>query len=1050
MRKISVILILFAVVASATAQQRAVRDIRAGLGKVVWACGDGGLILRSDDGGKTWRRLNAKTDANFQMVCLDTPSVYFIGGRGEPGFSAGAGRGVIVRTDDGKTFARMPATTTGWLYGGIISASSAVLVGQAGLASPGGVYRTTDDGQTWTSVPQKRNGYLLGSAFRGFRFGYLVGGNQRIADLKKFAESKNYSTSAKSSLALRAVAFGGKSTCWAVGDNGVVLHGRTGPDPLPVKPLPFQPGTQRLADLETVEVHKDSVYIAGGLTGQLFISRTAGRKFARQAAPGPGPVHILRRIGDKLFATGDAGRIWASTDDGKTWKLTHGAEATDVLFIIGAGDISAYPAIVAHSRAGLSVAVVYATSPRQEGLFQAVPPGQQQRAAAVAAGATGTAVLNDFPSIAQNINAADWPAKKILAAWSKSLDVPADREMIRQIAAAIRLYRPAVVAVGPDNAETLGPDAENRLVSRLAQKAVKLAADPQALKELAKANLKPHRPQRIFIAAGNNEHYQPPWESPTDPARKTYTCRVDATNFPAGAATSIELLAARAVWLLGRKSLLTRPADMACYSCPSANQDQKYLMFTGGLAGYEKNYLHFQTPSIAQKMLATGASMKMADPMGRLATILPGLTRDAKAKPTDGSSINPSLLAVDRLLLVWWRLNEQGKLIQARQARDAFLRLGKSHPLHRQAGVTTLVTMCSAEYQRAWQRLGPNQSLDAKAVTRAAKKFRTLYPWPDTPAGQMLLGHGLQVTGKKSQAREVFARLSTAAVPRIWQRAARFRQDQLHGSPPETKGLTRAVTVCLNQPVKIDGHLDEPFWKRLKQYPLTGQPGVNLAGTAQFYRTVGNIVIGLRLPSSPGRTWRVAVAFDSDCDAWTQLLLEFDTTGKKRARLHCRIGPNAKLASKTFRLQSPRDETDGWHSFELALPIQHLANSWTGGLWKFQIRATTVEKADDENAITIDWDADADKTPAKNTTTDKTPDENKTTDTNKDSTTDKKTDDNTTPPAVKPLSVVRNIYFQPQPDHRMLPERYGLLQLPPPKQKKPTRRPPNRRTTPNQ
>jgi hypothetical protein len=100
------------------------------------------------------------------------------------------------------------------------------------------------------------------------------------------------------------------------------------------------------------------------------------------------------------------------------------------------------------------------------------------------------------------------------------------------------------------------------------------------------------------------------------------------------------------------------------------------------------------------------------------------------------------------------------------------------------------------------------------------------------------------------------------------------------------------------------------------------------------------LVIAMMLPDQPVRNWAVTVAVDVDRDGWTQLQMQFDTTGQKSAWLNCRFTPRLRLAGKTFLLQSPREAVNGQRTIELALPVDRLGGAVSGGLWRLQIRAT--------------------------------------------------------------------------------------------------------------
>jgi len=147
-------------------------------------------------------------------------------------------------------------------------------------------------------------------------------------------------------------------------------------------------------------------------------------------------------------------------------------------------------------------------------------------------------------------------------------------------------------------------------------------------------------------------------------------------------------------------------------------------------------------------------------------------------------------------------------------------------------------------------------------------------------------------------------------------------------------------------------------------------PGARPA--VQVVRSVaGFVLFAFRLPRAPGRHWRVTVAIDADRDAWTQVLLQFDTRGRQSAGLALRHGPRADLGRRGFQLVGNR--APGEWTFELAVPLHLFATRPPDAdLWSFQVRATAREMTDEETPY----------------------------------------------------------YFQAQDDPRLLPERYGLLKLP--------------------
>ncbi len=136
-------------------------------------------------------------------------------------------------------------------------------------------------------------------------------------------------------------------------------------------------------------------------------------------------------------------------------------------------------------------------------------------------------------------------------------------------------------------------------------------------------------------------------------------------------------------------------------------------------------------------------------------------------------------------------------------------------------------------------------------------------------------------------------------------------------------------------------------------------------------RTATHVVGALRLPAARGRVWALDIAIDADRDAWTQAILHAETTGRRWMKLTCLIGPPARLDRRRFLVEGQRSG-DEW-TFEFALPLLDVGTDrGSGGVWRFQVRATANE-----------------------------------------------------------YGRISTLYYQPQPDRRLLPERYGLLQIPP-------------------
>jgi hypothetical protein len=545
--------------------------------------------------------------------------------------------------------------------------------------------------------------------------------------------------------------------------------------------------------------------------------------------------------------------------------------------------------------------------------------------------------------------------------------------MVRQFAAAIRLYRPAVVVVGSDTDDATGAAVEAHLVSRLAQRAADVAASQESPRGFAAVRLPPWKAKRVFVGAWANEEYAAPWEKRGAPVPEGMTTLIDQSLFPSEEPFSIELISQRAAWQLPWIATSDRLQRYTGYSCKDQQgqkgQKGRWPLFTTGLTS-SRFVAGRISPEAAE--LANGVALRMATVKGPLEAVLPTLLERA-------SSADPAAaaLAADRLAMVWWRLVEEGKLVQARQAMDAYLQVGQNHPLFPQMSAWALAAAESSEWNAQASLLGPQPPLKPSDVKAQVQKLAGQAAWGAAASGRMLLAHALAAGGYQADAQEVLRRLAASACDPAWQRAAFLELSLLDPMQTPREDRLPVPAPAVSEPGKIDGVLDEPCWAKGKWVSLQGAS--KRAPAFQAIRTARQFILAVRLPAGEQagekETWDVDVAVDADRDGWTQLLLHFDSSGGKKLLLALRDGPTAELDARLLLVQGRKRPAAGTapaeYTFEATLPVEGFG-SGAGGLWAFQIRA------------------------------------------------------------VRRGAPPQEFYFQPQDDARMLPERYGLLQVAPP------------------
>jgi len=916
-----------------TAHAGTIRDVLV-QGKVCYAAGDGGLMLRSDDAGKTWQRLSCPTTASFNAIVADDTSVYFIGGQGVAGLPSRGGQGVILKTaDGGKTFEPIvSAASLPCLYGGFIKGKVAAVFGEGSGRCPSGLWRTGDGGRSWVSDKLQWSGFLLGGQWKAPNAACLVGSDDSLVEIREVGGPILRSPALSRMRPLRAVGILDDGTVFAAGDNGAMFRTKLGQkEALPVLPdLPR--GAGLLADLRDMAVTPGGVYVVGGLWGGLLHSPDGGKKWQTLQGPRGGEVCAIAAGDGFLLTAGSAGRIWRSDDDAKTWTLVAGKDKTDILFIASCNDISILPAVVAHVLAGDEVAVVLATAPGGK----LVPPEQNLQLALAQAGVGSVTVLNDFATVCAPTDKTTTD-NQILQAWSDALDINAGPEMVHQLAAAIRLYKPAVLCVGPNERGFKGFIAENRLVGRLALQGAELAADAKAAGDLDKLGLAPWAPTRIFRGVEANESTALPGEKLAIPDRKTSHAIFDSSIFWQGQTASIETLANRIAWTM-RPADLPRPPRYTAY----ISSDPRYRpLFTQGItqAAYQPREM-----TALERDLSGAISVQFVQAARGLTTAV-GMLSQNVVEANDNQDL--AVLAADRLLLVWQGLLQQGRLVESEEARREFLRVGANHPLYPRMVVLDLACLYSLEWKSQLELHSPPQKVGLDQAALAIRRVQALDAWADQPDVRIALARAQFRSGRGSDSEETLKALAAAPFDPIWKDCAQL---DLATTAAESarSDKRRTSATCVTGKGSIDGFADEPFWAKAGNAPLLEadgkRPAADWKAQVRVIRTQANfLVLAVTLPQVEDRQWQIELAFDVDRDTQLLAVLNVDSDENKTLTLQSRLGAPANLDAKAIRVKC--NTADNQCTLEIAVPLALVGIApQSPSLCGFGLRATARDR----------------------------------------------------------------------------------------------------------
>jgi photosystem II stability/assembly factor-like uncharacterized protein len=193
-----------------------------------WVGGDGGLVLRTEDGGRTWARQQIETaEGVSDLYFRDKQDGYLL-----------AGNEILVSEDGGASWrsaarflpgtfggaspdlysVRFTSKRRGWVVGSLSRGDSIV---------DSLVLQTTDGGASWNRqrVPVKDE--LIHLDFDGDKRGWIVGTQGRILHTRDGGETWTLQPSGTTAT-LYHVEFRGDDRGWAVGERGTILRTTNG------------------------------------------------------------------------------------------------------------------------------------------------------------------------------------------------------------------------------------------------------------------------------------------------------------------------------------------------------------------------------------------------------------------------------------------------------------------------------------------------------------------------------------------------------------------------------------------------------------------------------------------------------------------------------------------------------------------------------------------------------------------------------------------------------------------------------------------------------
>lgn len=321
-RYVTLVLIAFAAVSAARADWirqntgtfATLRDIAFSSQTTGWIIGSDGLMLRTDDGGRTWVQQKKFTnDAFVQIHFINEKTGWLLCERNFYARGSNATSYLRKTTDGGTTWDKIEFEDGGR------ERVTKLLFNPNGTATAfgeGGVfYRLQEDGTTWKKVQTAIHFLLLGGSFGNEMIGAIAGAGGTIM----YTEDSGFTWQKATLLGetdtrFNAVFFTGTKGAWAVGTKGRIFRSNGGAR------LWRQQDSTVTANLNSVFFTSPTNGWAVGEAGIIVRTRDGGQTWTDV------PSGVTNQLTKVVFA---GGRGWAIGGGGTVLNYYEGVRVTD-------------------------------------------------------------------------------------------------------------------------------------------------------------------------------------------------------------------------------------------------------------------------------------------------------------------------------------------------------------------------------------------------------------------------------------------------------------------------------------------------------------------------------------------------------------------------------------------------------------------------------------------------------------------------------------------------------------------------------------------------
>ncbi|MEZ6062758.1 MAG: hypothetical protein R3C19_20635 [Planctomycetaceae bacterium] len=434
------------------------------IGSSVWAVGERGVMVHSNDQGTSWTTRLFPFECSLHSVCFLTNRIGWVAGSRFDPYSKQL-RGVLLTTrDGGDSWSAVDGRSRDR------NSSAGVLTGAIpGYDLPGIRYvkyfdlqnavaltcqsekrraalQTDDGGLTWTPLDSDvdQSGWNHAAFLRpgdGLVVGTALSYGAVVAN--KLISIRRPSSTLRQ---VRSASLNAEGQGWISGDGGFLQYSNNGGITWQVPPAPLPQPISEVMDFATTAQQGSTLCVAGSPGSLIVRTNDNGNSWQFSKTNQASPIRRMTFAGPSVvIAVGEFGSILKSTDSGVTWTgvRSSGFRSAVLSLVTEPSDTALTMLAAVSGNDGFRSVVI---QPSVEKLGASDEPAIGERFAAAVSQVGGNAAERDW-MLARTAPQLHTVKKQLLESWNRQTDGRLGELLPLRLARSIRTWRPDVITV---------------------------------------------------------------------------------------------------------------------------------------------------------------------------------------------------------------------------------------------------------------------------------------------------------------------------------------------------------------------------------------------------------------------------------------------------------------------------------------------------------------------------------------------------------------------------------------------------------------------------